>query len=288
MRRPTAANESPPIRLIVNADDYGYFSSVTRGIVDGAHAGVVTATGVMANSPDLAERLRWMNGTGTLDWGVHLNLTYGEPLTGAMATALERWQGRFPGKFAMISAIVSRRIAADTVETEWRAQIGRCLDNGLQLRFLNSHEHVHMLPPLFAVTERLADEFGIRHVRHTRPEWMVSRPLQGCFRNVVLGGLAALGAARARRGPPIGFLGLAVSGRLTLDYLRERLPRLVPGACYELMCHPGHFDADEIRDPALRAYHAWESELAVLRSPAFGELCREHGVALSGYRELGT
>ena len=37
---------------------------------------------------------------------------------------------------------------------EWRAQIERCLDSGLRVSFLNSHEHLHMLPALFPVARR--------------------------------------------------------------------------------------------------------------------------------------
>ncbi len=49
------------IRMIVNADDFGYFDNVCRGILEAAEKGVVTATGVMANGPALPrwiERLR--------------------------------------------------------------------------------------------------------------------------------------------------------------------------------------------------------------------------------------
>jgi predicted glycoside hydrolase/deacetylase ChbG (UPF0249 family) len=52
------------------------------------------------------------------------------------------------------------------------------------------------------------------------------------------------------------------------------------------MCHPGHFDPDEVRDPALVRYHGWEQELAALRSPAFAELRQRHSVRLIGYRDL--
>ena len=38
----------PPVYLIVNADDYGYFSCVSRGILDAVCDGIVTATGVLA------------------------------------------------------------------------------------------------------------------------------------------------------------------------------------------------------------------------------------------------
>lgn len=46
-----------PVRLIINADDYGYFTCVNRGILAAAKAGAITATGVLANSPGMPEQL---------------------------------------------------------------------------------------------------------------------------------------------------------------------------------------------------------------------------------------
>jgi predicted glycoside hydrolase/deacetylase ChbG (UPF0249 family) len=272
--------------LIVNADDYGCFSSVSRGILDGARERAITATGVMANSPNLDKLLDWTAEVEPLDYGVHLNLSYGEPLTDRMKSQLARWGGRFQAKFRTLAAVVSRRIALDAVKDEWRAQIDRCVDRGLQPRFLNSHEHVHMLPPLFGVAEQLAADFGIRHVRYVRPEWYSHADLQGWFRNLALGAMTAACSARFGRYGTIRFLGIGVSGKLNIDYFRTALPRLEQGKIYELMCHPGYFDPDEIRDPSLLGYHAWEQELSALRSPDFRELCRNHGVQVVGYRDL--
>ena len=59
---------SQPSFLIVNADDYGYFPGISRGIIDAHKDGVVTATGVLANgtsflskmSADFARHILWM------------------------------------------------------------------------------------------------------------------------------------------------------------------------------------------------------------------------------------
>jgi predicted glycoside hydrolase/deacetylase ChbG (UPF0249 family) len=47
---------SPPEQrayLIVNADDYGIFRCVSKGILEAASHGIVTATGVFANMAHL-------------------------------------------------------------------------------------------------------------------------------------------------------------------------------------------------------------------------------------------
>ena len=81
-------------------------------------------------------------------------------------------------------------------------------------------------------------------------------------------------------------LGLAQSGKLDSGYYRRRFPTLKKGSYYELMCHPGHFDAEEISDPRLLRHHAWESELNSLLDPSFLQLCSRHGIRLIGFRDL--
>jgi hypothetical protein len=52
------------------------------------------------------------------------------------------------------------------------------------------------------------------------------------------------------------------------------------------MCHPGYRDPEEVGDPGLLAFHAWEEELAVLTGPGFAHLCERAGVALTRFRDL--
>jgi len=245
--------------LIVNADDYGYFNSVSQGILEAASHGIVTATGIFANSGHFAEHVGWLRDNASLDLGVHLNITNQAPLTINMQNRLSRWTGHFPGKYTMSRALLSGKITTEDVRSEWRAQIKRCFDEGLQIRFLNSHEHIHMLPPLFPVLQALAGEYGISHIRF---------PTSEPFRNLTTGALVrdilikitGLFNRPHLTNPAARFLGLGESGRLGTEYLQQRLPELKPGHVYELMCHPGYYDANEINDSRLLNYHDWKRE----------------------------
>lgn len=274
------------IRLIVNADDYGYFTAVSRGIREAHARGIVTATGIMANGQDLDSHLGALADHSGLDLGIHLNLTHGRPLTLAMAACLAPWGGAFPGKFAVTTAILRGRIGLDAVAAEWRAQIERCLARRVSLVFLNSHEHVHMLPPLFTLTRRLANEYGIRHVRLATPEPLRRWSTGGVLRGSLMAGMALLDGLDQKGG--VDFLGLGESGRLGPDYLRWMLPRLKAGRTYELMCHPGFLDPAEVADARLLAYHDWEGELALLTHPDTRAWMVDRGVRLVGYRDLDT
>ena len=151
--------------LIVNADDYGYFRCVSKGILKAARHGIVTATGVFANAMQLRRgrsqttRLRRRGRGGPPQ--PHRRSSTDDRITEQPLALV----GRFPGKLAMAIAILSGAVKSKHVSDEWRAQIERCLDNGLRVRFLNSHEHMHMLPSLFPVIMMLAKDYNIAHIR---------------------------------------------------------------------------------------------------------------------------
>jgi predicted glycoside hydrolase/deacetylase ChbG (UPF0249 family) len=275
---------SPGPCLIVNADDYGYFECVSKGILQAAAHGIVTATGVFATSRHFPEHAAWLRDCDALDAGVHLNLTDGAPLTSDMEKALSRWSGRFPGKFSVATAVLSGAIEVEDVRREWRAQIERCFESGLGVRFLNSHEHVHMLPPLFPVASALAAEYGIAHIRFPTAEFARGWSPGPLLRSVIVRTLEAIN--RRAAAPAAEFLGMAPSGKLDLAYLERSVSRLCAGRVYELMCHPGQFDAREVGDRRLLRYHDWEGELQALTSPAAREMLESHGVRLVGYRQV--
>lgn len=275
-----------PAFLIVNADDYGFSKSVSRGILDAAGRGIVTATGILANSAYFAEHAKELRLVDTLDAGVHLNLTAGRPLTERIGRFLAgNGDVGTTSKFRVARWILSGRISLDIVEEEWEAQIRRCLDTGLRLWFLNSHEHLHMLPPLFRLIHRLADRHGIPYLRYPSSEWLGSRTPESIARVLALSVLDLVNAGTARRPAPM-LLGAGKSGKLDLQYIEKRLSSLQGGHVYELMCHPGYHPMGDISDRRLLDYHDWEGELNALRSAEELGLFRSEGVTLIGFRDI--
>jgi predicted glycoside hydrolase/deacetylase ChbG (UPF0249 family) len=189
-------------------------------------------------------------------------------------------QGEFPNAYHISAAVLSRKISIEQIRQEWSAQIEAC--GGRKLVFLNSHEHIHMLPVLFKLSLELAKEYQIPYLRLSQADW--SWPLSGAglIRNGLLQVMASINQQQLKRPMPI-FLGLAASGKLNLDYLRRVFSRLKAGVTYELMCHPGYLVAGDITNPHLLAYHAWEQELALLQSPKLEELYEQFGISLGRY-----
>ena len=273
-----------PAYLIVNADDYGYTDGVSRGILEAARQRIVTATGILATSPRFDEHVKELLDVPCVDAGVHLDLTAAPPLSSRLASALPGSKKGYPrGKFRVAFGVLSGRIDPDAVEEEWDAQIRRCLAAGVRVRFLNSHEHLHMLPPLLRVARRLARRHGIPHLRRSAPEWFWIRG--GVARDAALQILSSIDRQGDRTASPI-LLGASRSGKLDLPYLEKRLAGLRGGRTYELMCHPGRVVPGEDVPSRLRAYHDWEGELSALKGAERLGLFRSPGIRRIGYREL--
>jgi chitin disaccharide deacetylase len=270
-----------PIQLIINADDYGYYPCISKGILGAGSSGVLTATGILANSPGLKAQLEWLDSVKGLDLGVHLNLTFRQPLTSTMIEKLSRWDGCFPGAYSMSLMILTGKISIKDIRIEWRAQIEACQQK--KLLFLNSHEHIHMLPVLFPLALELAQEYEIPHVRFTQAEWLAPFGVSALLRNTLMQAMQTINQPRLKVQTPI-FLGLSRSGKLNYGYLETIFSKLKPGEIYELMCHPGRFDPSEISDPRLRSYHDWDGELTLLQSPRVHALYEKFGIRLSHYQ----
>lgn len=272
--------------LIVNADDYGYSEGVSSGILDAARKGAITAIGILANSPFFDEHVKELLTVDSVDAGVHLNLTEGTPLTKRMAARLERSGGEFTGnKFHMALSILSGRIDVALVAEEWEAQIHRCLDANIQVRFLNSHEHLHMLPPLFRLIHRLADFHHIPFIRYSSAEWFDFPNIGSIPRELVLQILDWINRGTGNRPRPV-LIGVSRSGKLDLPYLERKLGTLRRGQVYELMCHPGRSNGSEELDRRLIAYHDWEGELNALLQAEEQGIIHSESVRLLRFRDL--
>lgn len=280
-----APDTRQPAYLIVNADDFGYFPGVSRGIIQAHREGVVTATGVLANGPSLEDDSRALLAEPGLDTGVHLNLTHGPVLSDRIRHLLPAGRGQFSGKGWFVRRFMTGGIRPDDVADEWRAQIERCLECGLEPRFLNSHEHVHMFPSLFVLIQRLAADYGIRYVRFPDAGIPRSGGAADMVRCTTLRVLAVLNRRRLVMPAP-RFLGAESSGRLSRASLSRMLTGLQAGQVYELMCHPGYGDDTSGAQTQLRHYHRWDDELECLISEATRALFSENNVRLVGYRDL--
>src|SRR6266404_106856 len=155
--------------LIVNADDFGLSPGINAGIIEGFENGILTSASIMVNAPAFEEAVKLAHAHKGLGIGVHLNVLRGKAvLPPAEIPSLVDSAGRFlRSPISLVCGLLRKRVDLDHLSREFSAQIRRALDAGLRPTHVNSEQHVHMYPPIFARVVQLAQENGIRAVRWT-------------------------------------------------------------------------------------------------------------------------
>lgn len=274
-------------KLIVTADDAGLHPGMTAGAVAAYDAGIITAVSVSSNGrafDDAVARLRERPG---LDAGVHLTLVGEAPLS--RPEEVRSLLGR-DGRLLSAWPVFARRwllgrIRPDETERELRRQIERLFATGLPVVHLNAHQHLHVLPGLFEIVLRLAEEHRIPWVR-IPAEPAAAFPTSPRGAQISL--LNALGRRARRRLRREGSravertIGVLTAGHLTVDALGRSLDQA--GDVSELVCHPGPGDQALAREYAWG--YAWDAETAALCDPRVPDLLREKGIELISFSGL--
>jgi Uncharacterized protein conserved in bacteria len=146
------------MKLIVNADDFGYSRAVNYGITDAHNLGIVTSTTAMVNMKEFDQAVMLAKENLKLGVGIHLNLTTGKALTEANKTITDP-----KGNFLKISDLKEKiyEINLNEIETEFEEQIEKFLKAGLIPTHFDSHHHVHMLPRIFDIFIKLALKYNV-------------------------------------------------------------------------------------------------------------------------------
>lgn len=270
--------------VILCADDFGLADGVSRGIVELAEMGRLSATGAMTNMPGWRRAaLGLIPVRDRIAVGLHLNLTTGSPL-GPMPELAP--SGRFLALKELLPKALKRQLPAAEVAGEISRQIDAFEDVfGQAPAFVDGHQHVHVLPVIRpALIQALKARGDAGHVWLRDPSdkatAILRRPI-GRNKALIVKSLArgfARGAHAAGFETNNGFSGFAPLD-LSVPVARvfeEAFSNL--GSHPLVMCHPGYVD-DELRtlDPALDSR---VEELNYLKSDAFSRLLEQRGLRL--------
>ncbi len=272
-------------KLIVNADDYGRTKNVSNGIRQAHSEGIVSTTTVMMNLPGALEAVRLVKAeTPTLGLGVHLNLTFGEPLSPeAKVTSITDSQGGFQSKDFYFHH--TDEITGNDVEYEWRMQIEAFLNCGVVLDHLDSHHHIALASPdLWSLSLRLAKEYGCG-VRLPNPTDIPDEVLLDALpidstdfvRHHALGALDEAGIFH-----PDHFISSFFGPGVSLDHLSSILHSL-PEGISELMCHPGFVDEELCATSGYAKPR--QKEFEILTDPMIGQLIQKSGIVLTTFQQ---
>jgi chitin disaccharide deacetylase len=268
--------------LIVTADDVGLHPGMTLGSLKAHDEGIVTACSVVANGRAFEPAIDLLRDRPGLDVGIHLTLVGETPLAPPeRVPSLVDRNGAFLGDFkAFTRRYLLGGITPAEVEEELRRQIERLQATGLPIVHANSHQHLHVLPKIFEIVLRLAEEHRIPFVRIPREP--AARGLSP--RALQIGVLNRIGRA-ARRRLTRGVratdrtVGVVAAGGLTVEKLTRILDD-VEGLT-ELVCHPGL--GDQTLEAAYGWGYGWDRETAALCDPRVKDAMERRGIRLASF-----
>lgn len=208
------------MKLIINADDFGYSRAINYGIIDAYNMGAVRSCTAMMNmyaaehAADMAAR------NPGLGVGIHLVLTTGKSLTGGKS--ITDGEGNFLNQLVLMELLEKGRVEAGDIEAEFEAQIQKAQSLGFNIDHLDSHHHIHMRPQVLPIFLEKARKYGLA----------VRRPVDGMPE-----GYGDIKTTQA-------FTDAFYGDDATMDNLIALIERHSGVESLEVMSHPAYLDAE--------------------------------------------
>jgi len=159
------------MKVIINNDDFGLSHGFNLAIEDCFKNGLTTSTSIRTNGIAYKQSVRnIIPKIGNIGLGIHLNLTDGKTKTPELANKSGDYKRNFLNY--LIELLWPNNTLLRLIESDIRLQFVQAIQKDrLSIDHINSHEHIHMIPPIFKIVSMLAHEFSIPFVRVANENW---------------------------------------------------------------------------------------------------------------------
>lgn len=146
------------MKIIINADDFGFSESINRGIIDAYKEGLISSTTIMINMPYAEDAIQKWKDNDSLGLGLHINLTQGSPIANNVKSLVDD-SNVFHNH---------RKVEKEEVEVtyedayiEIKAQIEKLLSYHVRIDHLDYHHNIHLNPSIRKALIDLALEYNL-------------------------------------------------------------------------------------------------------------------------------
>jgi chitin disaccharide deacetylase len=276
-------------KLIINADDFGYWESVNHGIIECYSNGLVSDLSFIINNNCFKLSVRQLRNAGINDFGIHFNLTLGTSYMNSQSSLNDR-TGRFLSAYVLFKKFIVGKLNSDEIYAELKYQLEKILNEGFKITHFDSHQNVHLIPIIFKQLIRLKEEYNLK-IPIRVPYEEVTKPGRTKFSNLkrililnLLSKLCLLSNSKTYY--------LKVTGG---DFYNNKHPEKVfsnilrslnksSGEVFELAVHPGNY-SDEILQSDPYA-HERETELMFLKNMTKKSLSDQ--VEITSFADIGS
>lgn len=247
---------SEKMKVIVNADDFGYSKGQNLGVLECFQEGIVSSTSLMVNMPGFDHAIELMRQYSCLKVGLHFVMTVGKPLSDARGLTNE--DGYFDHDLERIE-----KAEIQEIEKEYRAQLNKFMQSGFKPTHLDYH--YGCTNKQYEIIMKLAKELNI--------------PIRAIDRDVEE--KARLKQVKSSR----NFMNQFYDDGVSLDNLLQIFENNKDKDLIEIMCHPAYVDATILKNSSYHIKRAFEKE--ILTSEKVKEFLKEHeDIQLISYQEL--
>lgn len=158
-------------KVIVNADDFGLSESRNLAVVHAFKNGICTSGSIVVNTEYFDEAVKLAKENHFIEKiGLHVNLTYGRPLTEKIKTIPKYCQDNSfvqtnPRSFKRVFSFLHIKEIREEIE----AQIRRFLDAGFTLRHVDAHNDILYNMPIWLAVKPLLKKYKIESIRGVEP-----------------------------------------------------------------------------------------------------------------------
>lgn len=251
------------MKIIFNADDFGYSEAVNRGIVKCFKDGVLRSTTLMTNAFGFDDAIELSRKNPSLGIGVHLTLTFGKPLLNKINTLTDK-NGNFH-KLSFFEA--GNQVDEEQLFEEWDAQIKKVISAGITPTHLDSHHHIHTFGTNTKVVKMLGEKYQLPIRNNLIQE-------QNKFEEIHFD----------VRIDQVGTIKIDDEYSKNIEKLEELFWREVEGKdIVEVMCHPAYLDYDIVENSSFVIPRVYQ--LKYLTKSAFARsLLNDESIQLVSYK----
>lgn len=249
--------------LEIIADDLGLTESVNDGIIFLLKAGKINGVSLMANGEAFDNAITQCLEVEPLNIGAHLVLVEEKSISGIKLPSNH--------KIFFIKYVLGL-IKLPDIGKELKTQLDKIIGSGIKPSFINSHQHLHLLPGIMDIIVKIAREYQIPYIRIVNEPASLSggklfRKLQLLFLNF-LSKLAKRKIRKAGLQCNDFFVGFVNAGNLDSSDVKfaENLATEYSDKIIELGCHPGYNNGELENKYKKWGSYNWEKELELLKN----------------------
>ncbi|KKS77838.1 MAG: hypothetical protein UV74_C0002G0064 [Candidatus Woesebacteria bacterium GW2011_GWB1_43_14] len=293
------------MKVIVHNDDFGHNLAFTNAIAKCVNFGITSSASLTVNGVDHKHALRTFRTKSfkKIGLGLHLNLTDGPTVTSELADEQGLYKRRFQHYFQELYVFHSKSLL-QAIERDLSHQFEVAKKERLPIDHVNGHDHIHMIPPIFAIVARLTKKYHLRYIRFSEEDYYLTSGLKNDTRPLLNKNIIKFGILKfcARKCTPLfrkyylkkseacfGVLHTDnMSEEVILGILRHASEKNY--SLIDIVSHPA-LPAKEVKytSPFFEYYTNKSSrrvEFKALRSPRLKKFIEEHDIEITNYGRL--